>query len=70
MRIIKSLHPQPTKQALIKKLNMVIPPPWLNKSDTNRDADTQDQSGNYLFWSHEEQIVLLTFLQHSSCSAL
>lgn len=70
MRIVESFCPQPTKQALIKKLNAEIPPQKLNKSSTNQDADTENQSGNYLCRSLEEQIVLLTFLQHSSCSAL
>lgn len=63
MRIIKSFCHQQTKQVLIKKLNVEIPSLKLNKSGTNQNADMEDQSGNYLCCSLEEQIVLLTFLQ-------
>ena len=62
----EKLLPLPTRQPLIKKLNVEK----LNKSGTKQDADMEDQSGDYLSWPLEEQIVLLTFLRHSSCSAL
>ena len=46
MRIIESFCPQPTKQALIKKLNAELPPLKVNKSGPTWYVDREDHSGN------------------------